>query len=516
MRVGVPLYDSVWYHYVSIALTVLRPEFKLTLPDGSPIDKPLEFRFFIGSNPETQYQEIALHNLSKGPLYIGEWLRETFENPDGLFKLIQVEGQPATESGILQSGEYVILRIQVTSEGSSRVGRSEDTLTIMHQHPNYDGINTAPEVLGFGYEKSVQLLLNVWPRGDGIVTSPGYRDESVETGNSVGPEDTDDEEDITDGTEAEDSDDTDEEMDDIYDYDDTLHEYDNSDVHLLILPIGSDRINRVERTETGVEVVYSNVLEVRQDTQTWLAESDSTMASLRFVAYSLGLKVKWDAATATAVIDPNGRKIQITAGQKHMLVDGQVVPMLNARGEPVEAQLIDKRMFIPLRMLGQAMEMPVRWNPQTQTAYLYITDDISDFKAHPDFEIGIVSVPMGGDTVNVAGRTVIDGKAAYSTESIVHGDVPAWVEEDSGCAMVPLRFVSYALGLKVVWDETAQTATIDPRGLNISFVEDNDVKLINGRMFLPLRVLGERLKMPVGWNPNTSTAYMYVVHTISG
>jgi len=71
------------------------------------------------------------------------------------------------------------------------------------------------------------------------------------------------------------------------------------------------------------------------------------------------------------------------------------------------------------------------------------------------------------------------------------------------------------MGLKMVWDETAQTAIIDPQGLNISFVEDNDVRLINGRMFLPLRVLGERLKMPVGWNPNTSTAYMYVVHTIN-
>lgn len=108
--------------------------------------------------------------------------------------------------------------------------------------------------------------------------------------------------------------------------------------------------------------------------------SNSTMVPLRFVTLALGVdqasmtdadntsKIAWDANTKTATIfyaAGSGQKIiQFQAGSAQMKVDGVEITMDNG----VVSEIVDGRMFVPFRALGQALGVPVSWNADTRTA----------------------------------------------------------------------------------------------------------------------------------------------------
>lgn len=108
--------------------------------------------------------------------------------------------------------------------------------------------------------------------------------------------------------------------------------------------------------------------------------SNSTMVPLRFVTLALGVdqaavtdadnssKIAWDATTKTATIiysaGSQQKIIQFTAGSPNMIVDGVTITMENG----VVAEIVDGRMYVPFRALGQALGVPVTWDAETRTA----------------------------------------------------------------------------------------------------------------------------------------------------
>ena len=253
------------------------------------------------------------------------------------------------------------------------------------------------------------------------------------------------------------------------------------------------------------------------------------MVSARFISQALRLSVEWHEENRSTVIDSEGRNIRFIDGSDRMYINGRVVPMYNAYGQRITAQVIDDRMFIPLRTLGYALDMPVRWNSYTRTAYLYDTDRYN-FAQNDNFEIDIIGTPIGEYAISRLTRFVNGNSVGYLHTSDVVLDAPAWLSEESS-AMIPLRFVSYGLNFGVYRDGSTQSATIDANGLRIDFRANYGYVYINGhrtpirnvlgetvyptiqdgRMFVPFRMLGDILNMPVAWNPYTLTAYLYAV-----
>ena len=101
--------------------------------------------------------------------------------------------------------------------------------------------------------------------------------------------------------------------------------------------------------------------------------SNSGLVPLRFVTVALGSdnissKVEWDANSKTVVIYyGSGFKqkiIQFQADSNIMVVDGKKINMENG----VKAELKDGRMFVPFRMLGNALGVSVDWDSNTKTA----------------------------------------------------------------------------------------------------------------------------------------------------
>lgn len=102
----------------------------------------------------------------------------------------------------------------------------------------------------------------------------------------------------------------------------------------------------------------------------------------------------------------------------------------------VPAELLDGSTMVPFRFLGQALGARVGWNQAAHTAI---------------YQMGStrVLVVVGAGTALVSGRTVALA-------------VPATVVQ--GRTLVPLRFVSEALGAQVGWDQATQTVTVTVGG----------------------------------------------------
>lgn len=138
---------------------------------------------------------------------------------------------------------------------------------------------------------------------------------------------------------------------------------------------------------------------------------------------------------------------------------------------------------------------------------------------------GVVEVTIGEKTI------VVDGES-------VDMDVAAYIQTSSNSTMVPLRFVSIALGVdkenvtsvdessKISWDAASKTATIfyaagngqkiiqfqagsaymTVDGTQIPMENGVVAEIVDGRMFVPFRALGTALGVTVSWDAETRTA----------
>jgi hypothetical protein len=137
----------------------------------------------------------------------------------------------------------------------------------------------------------------------------------------------------------------------------------------------------------------------------------------------------------------------------------------------------------------------------------------------------VVEVTIGESTIKMDGEDV-------------QMDVAPYIQASSNSTMVPLRFVSLAIGVdadnvsnadessKVMWDANTKTATVlyaagngqkiiqFTAGSNVMTIDGTAVPMENGvvaeitdsRMFVPFRALGQALGVPVTWDAETKTA----------
>ena len=103
-------------------------------------------------------------------------------------------------------------------------------------------------------------------------------------------------------------------------------------------------------------------------------ESSSTLVPLRFVAIAIlggdvadadsSSIVAWDAQAKAATITAGEDTIVFTAGSSDMVINGETTTMDNG----VKAEIVDGRMYVPFRALGQALGVAVAWDADTKTA----------------------------------------------------------------------------------------------------------------------------------------------------
>lgn len=117
--------------------------------------------------------------------------------------------------------------------------------------------------------------------------------------------------------------------------------------------------DNVKVNVNGQEVVFA-------DAQPVIINS-RTMIPLRGVFEKLGYTIEWNGNTKAATLKGE-EVVTITSGSNVFYADGE------AEYSDVPAQIINNRLYLPLRAIGEAADMDVKWDAATKTAYIYDDD----------------------------------------------------------------------------------------------------------------------------------------------
>jgi len=113
-------------------------------------------------------------------------------------------------------------------------------------------------------------------------------------------------------------------------------------------------------------------------------------------------------------------------------------------------------------------------------------------------------------------------KVMMNDKLVEFPDQKPFVDNNASRTFVPLRFVSEALGCEVDWDSNAQTAIVEREGTYIEMIIgsakplvndqtktlDAPARLENQRTMVPLRFVSEALGEYVDWDGKTRTVYI--------
>ena len=135
----------------------------------------------------------------------------------------------------------------------------------------------------------------------------------------------------------------------------------------------------------------------------------------------------------TMLISPNPTQVPDTIS---VVLNGETIDFTDENGNKVNPQLINNRTMVPLRKIFEVLGATIEWDGTTETVTATTEEKIIKLQINN----------------NVA--TVITGDAV---EEILLDSAPVVID---GRTLVPVRFISETLGLKVGWENETQTVVI--------------------------------------------------------
>ena len=152
-----------------------------------------------------------------------------------------------------------------------------------------------------------------------------------------------------------------------------------------------------------------------------MSSSGTTYLPLRAVAQALGLNVIWDGVANTVTLTSGGKvktgdgpegksygekRVEITYRGIRVFLNGEELNLVNANGDTVEPFILNSNssVYLPLRIIGEALGLKVGWDGAISTVYLEGTADDSGVE---DVELDSFALYMDiGDGKKINGSVV--------------------------------------------------------------------------------------------------------------
>ncbi|MEW9700564.1 stalk domain-containing protein [Paenibacillus sp. SI8] len=151
---------------------------------------------------------------------------------------------------------------------------------------------------------------------------------------------------------------------------------------MTILASGFISPYSAQAAEMDVKVQVNDDLVNFPDAQPFLDNNHATQVPIRFVTEKLGYALNWqkDGDQIKVTLNNEQHTITLISGQKKVLIDNKSVEM------DTHAEYQDGRVYVPLRFLSEAADIPVQWDDSSKLAILskdgnYHSPDYEEFKA---------------------------------------------------------------------------------------------------------------------------------------
>lgn len=169
----------------------------------------------------------------------------------------------------------------------------------------------------------------------------------------------------------------------------------------------------IANADSGVKIKVNGELIANADA---VIQNGTTLLPVRGIGVALGSDVTWDNATKTAIVEKDDTKVVVPIGERYILVNGQ------AKNLVVVAQVINGRTYLPLRVMGEALNCNINWDGATRTVEISNNSKNKDlFEVDDSVEPGPFFLEdriylTEGETVPV--RVYNGGLIKYSGDSI--------------------------------------------------------------------------------------------------
>jgi len=217
----------------------------------------------------------------------------------------------------------------------------------------------------------------------------------------------------------------------------------------------------------------------------------NTYLPLRAVAQALGLSVKWVAETDTVELTTGGEVITgkglrsgsegkestlITYRGIRVTLDGKELELKNALGESVEPFIMGGTTYLPLRVIGEALDLPVDWDGSSSTVLLGTLPENGVWKT----SFHDASIVYGDEnTVRTAIRTVYDEEGRVAEEYIEYdeGFEQRFYSYDSEDRVVRSTFIDRFSGFEDIITETVYGGDVFCREISTCYPAPEDGSL---------------------------------------
>ena len=226
-----------------------------------------------------------------------------------------------------------------------------------------------------------------------------------------------------------------------------------------------------------------------------MRSNGTTYLPLRAVAQALGLDVKWDGATNTVTLTSGGevkvgagpagtttgkQSVDITYRDIKVFLDGEELNLVNVNGDKVEPFILksNSSVYLPLRVVGEALGLEVGWDSKTSTVSLVGTNDESGVKGISLNETNISYKP--GETFELV-ATVSPDDAADKTVTWYSSDETIATVSSSGLVTM-VKPGTAVITAKTVNGKTAKCeVTVLPIEVSGITLSESNIRLEAGK-----------------------------------
>ena len=113
--------------------------------------------------------------------------------------------------------------------------------------------------------------------------------------------------------------------------------------------------------QKSVSVTINNEKVVFEDAAPFIDSNNRTLVPIRFISEELGAQVEWDQANQTVTIIKEQMKVNLTVGQKTMIVSGKTKTM------DTTPTMKEGRLFVPVKYIGELLNVDVEWLSKENT-----------------------------------------------------------------------------------------------------------------------------------------------------
>lgn len=152
-------------------------------------------------------------------------------------------------------------------------------------------------------------------------------------------------------------------------------------VILLVVTILSCFLITLVSAQTNISVTIDGKNVAFPDAKPFIDKNGRTLIPVRFVSEALGAKVGWTEKTQEVDISKDNVKIIVKINDKNIIANGQKKAM------DTQAIIKEKRTFVPIRYVAEALGSTVTWNKASSTVVIVTNKNgIKDtvYKVNPD------------------------------------------------------------------------------------------------------------------------------------